>query len=129
MSKLVKVAPGYSAVPLYSSTLNSGQTILLTDAQFENLPGFIQQQLMVVSSTPDSAAWNIPEASYTFSLVNSILKQLGTPLTLTWDGTTYQPSKYIADMTRVKVFVGPTDPTTVAGVFLNDNDQWVSEAL
>lgn len=128
MSKVVQVAPGYSGVPLYSGTLNQGQTMILTDTQFNNLPGFIQQQLQVVSASQDDYMISLPDTNFTANLISVVLRNLGVPLFLSWDGTQYQPSKYIADMTRVKVFIGPTDPSTVPGAFIGNNDQWISEA-
>lgn len=128
MSKTVRVAPGYSNVPLYSGVLNQGQTVVLTDDQFTQLPQFIQQQLQVVSSTPDTYAAVLSDSNFTSNLILSLLRKMGVALTLTWDGTQYQPQASVADMTRTKVFIGPTDPETIPGVLLNTRDQWIAEA-
>lgn len=47
---------------------------------------------------------------------------------LYWNGTTYLPrngnTTAIGDSSKGRLFIGPTDPATVSGVFLADGDEW-----
>lgn len=51
----------------------------------------------------------------------------GVPVQLNWDpvGLTYVPAESRAS-TQPKKFYGPTDPTTISGVVMNDYDGWVN---
>lgn len=52
------------------------------------------------------------------------LPALGVAITLTWDGTDYQPTALKSVTTRTKIFVGPNDPSSVSGVTLSPLDTW-----
>lgn len=47
---------------------------------------------------------------------------------LYWTGSTYLPkngnASTISDISKGRLFVGPTDPATVAGVVLTELDRW-----
>lgn len=125
--KTVRVALGYSNVPLPDGRLhNPGPTVQLSDFEYDSLPDFIKKQLVVLLSSPDAFSRPAPSPSpFTIQLIWDLLASMGVGLMLTWDGNAYQPSAYSAADDRVKIFVGPTDPSSLAGVSLNDNDQWI----
>jgi hypothetical protein len=47
-----------------------------------------------------------------------------SPLAFVWDGSAYQPSEFLTDMTHQKWFTGPVHPAT-AGATLAQYDQWI----
>lgn len=126
--KTVRVALGYSNVPLPDGLLhNPGPDIQLSDYEYDSLPDFIKQQLIVVQALPEPFSRRAPAStsSFTNRLIQDILASMGVGLVLGWDGNAYQPSAYIGSNDRTKIFIGPTDPSTIPTATLNKNDQWV----
>ena len=48
----------------------------------------------------------------------------GAPIYLTWTGSDYTPTAQKSVTSRPKIFVGPTDPSSVSGVTLSTYDRW-----
>lgn len=46
------------------------------------------------------------------------------PVEIVWNGSSYQPASVLSLTSKRKVFIGPTDPSTVSGVVLSVNDEW-----
>jgi len=126
VTKVLQVKPGYSAVPLPDGNLyNAGQRITLSDAQYAQIPPLINKQLTVVISTKDSDKIPVPIVdSFTTNLLRSLLDNQQVPVCLTWNGSDYQPQQ-LKSSSRVKMFIGPNDPSTVTGVTLGSFDQWI----
>lgn len=132
MPVVVKVAPGYSRVPLPGGLYNTGQQITLTDEEYGALPSYILSQLMSPRSVPVGQVavqaptpTPTPSESYTSQLIASLLVDMGVGAVLRWDGSDYQPAEFKADTSRNKTFIGPEDPNTISGVVLSTFDQWI----
>lgn len=127
--KTVRVATGFSRVQLPDGGVyNGGQIINLTDEQYNSIPDFVKKQLVVLLSQPDLAPAPVrtTPSSFTSDLIYDELASMGVPIYLIWDGSDYQPSVYKAATDRPKTFIGPSDPSTFAGVVLRPRDQWIN---
>lgn len=125
--KTVRVATGYGDVPLPDGrTHNSGETISLTDDEYNSIPDFIKKQLVILRSVPDTTGTPAMSHGYTTLLLLDLLATAGIPSMLVWDGSDYEPSAYKSTIDRPKMFVGPIDPNGFTGVVLNERDQWIN---
>lgn len=133
----VRVAPGYSGVPILGKRINQGQLVTLTDEQYDALPLSVKAQLVTVSSGADQGDTPMPglppspnpyefsPAIYTDQLVEAALAEEAVAVTLVWDGSDYVPTRLKAVTNRPKTFIGPADPVSVPGVALASRDQWI----
>lgn len=79
MTKVVRIATGYSNVPLPNGrTYNQGPLISLTDAEYAAIPPAVLQMITLVSSSADPA--NLPAAPNPPSSFTDTLMQIVGPL-------------------------------------------------
>ncbi len=124
--KQLRVSVGYSRVPIYGKLYNQGQTVALSDEQYQALPTFVKQQVEVLRTYSDPSPTPPPTPDTSDQWFNTELIQQAVPIFLTWDGTQYQPARMKARLDRPKTFIGPSDPKDIAGVQLAVRDQWIN---
>jgi hypothetical protein len=137
MSRLIRVAPGYNAVPFPDGAVyNQGQQIWLTEAQFAELPPFVRKQIVVITSKPDPAPGPIDPGSYTDNYLKALKGPKGDQGDLGPPGppggpyiiryTTTQPVRATAtsDTTIPVIWVAHMPPQIGGPYAINNLDLW-----
>lgn len=120
----VNIAPATTPVERNAATVDAVGTLAVNDLVESDASG------KAVALADGEAAGRVVSVTGTQVRVDLTVRSAGSsgssPLLLVWDSDTtdYIPTES-KDATGPKVFVGPTDPTTVTGAVLNGYDQWV----